>query len=193
LAEFLGGEVRVVCSKPGVGTTFRLSIVTGLITDASSEEDVFAALPLQTDTDKSLDKNSQSLPVGCKILLAEDGLDNQRMIMFILKKAGAIVTVANNGRIAVDQVEAANQAGEPFDLILMDMQMPELDGYDATRHLRSQGFTQPIIALTAHAMAGDREKCVNAGCNDYLTKPISKPRLLKLLNEYLAGMMVENS
>jgi len=113
--------------------------------------------------------------------LAEDGIHNQRVIAFYLQQAGARVTIAENGRSACEQVIQASQASQPFDLVLMDMQMPELDGYAAAAALRSQGFTLPIVALTAHAMSGDREKCLKAGCTDYLTKPIDKDLLLKIV------------
>ena len=85
-------------------------------------------------------------------------INNQRLIAFFLKKAGAEVTIEENGKLALDTMLAARDEGNPFDCILMDIQMPVMDGYEATGRLRQEGYTGPIIALTAHAMAGDREK-----------------------------------
>jgi len=120
-----------------------------------------------------------------RILLAEDSPDIQRITAFILKKAGAEVTLADNGQVAYEEATAARARGTPFDVILMDMQMPILDGYEATRRLRSAGYTAPIVALTAHALAEDRQKCLDAGCDDYSTKPIDRQKLLTVVAHWL--------
>ena len=88
------------------------------------------------------------------------------------------MTVAENGQVGCDLVATAAAKGRPFDLVLMDMQMPVLDGYDAVRRLRAAGVDTPVVALTAHAMKGDRERCIQAGCDDYLAKPINRDVLL---------------
>src|SRR5206468_9249094 len=120
--------------------------------------------------------------IGGRLLLAEDGRDNQRLISTHLRNAGADVVIADNGRIAVDLATT-----QRFDLILMDMQMPEMDGYAATSELRRRGMGLPIVALTAHAMAEDRARCLAAGCTDYLTKPVDKELLLATVRSYLAN------
>jgi CheY-like chemotaxis protein len=90
-------------------------------------------------------------------------------------------SIATNGVEAIDLALASRHSGDPFHLVLMDMQMPELDGYEATRRLRQEGWRGPIVALTAHAMSGDRERCLEAGCDEYLAKPIDRRRLLEIV------------
>ncbi len=114
-----------------------------------------------------------------RILLAEDGRDNQRLISLQLGRAGAEVHVAENGRVALEMLAQAEAAGRPFELLLSDMQMPEMDGYTLARTLRAQGCTIAIVALTAHAMPEDRQKCIDAGCDDYAAKPIDRVALLE--------------
>jgi CheY-like chemotaxis protein len=104
------------------------------------------------------------------------------LISTLLRKWGADVTVCDNGAAALDLALESLRAGEPFDCILMDMQMPEMDGYEATRRLRSSGYGGPIIALTANAMGSDRELCLAAGCSDYATKPINRRELAAQIN-----------
>ena len=107
------------------------------------------------------------------------------MISYRLRQAGAVVTLANNGREALDLAVVAWEEGFPYDLIFMDMQMPEMDGYTATSHLRDKGYKGPVIALTAHTMATDRAKCLACGCDDYSSKPINVPELLSLAERYI--------
>ncbi len=184
-AQMLGGDIFVE-SVPGQGSTFRLTIETGPLDDVprvASENNGDLPAPRMAG-DCAATGCGADVPAGCRLLLAEDGPDNQRLIAWILKKAGAEVTVAENGRIAVDEALAAQDRDRPFDVILMDMQMPVMDGYLATRELRSRGYAGPIIALTAHAMPEDRKKCLDAGCTDYATKPIDRRRLLELVAAY---------
>ncbi len=130
---------------------------------------------------------------GVRVLVVEDGLDNQRLIEFHLRKAGATVEIADNGKLAVQRltvdgkIDGAWKNDGKIDLILMDMQMPEMDGYDATRMLRGKGCKLPIIALTAHAMDTDYEKSSSAGCDLHLTKPIDKDMLIQACRKMLNG------
>jgi CheY-like chemotaxis protein len=119
-----------------------------------------------------------------KILLVEDNEMNRDMLSRRLQKRGFEVSMAMDGRQGVEMARAGG-----FDLILMDMSLPEIDGWEATRQLRAvpETRTVPIIGLTAHAMAGDREKALEAGCNDYDTKPVELPRLLAKIETLLGG------
>jgi len=186
LALMLGGEVEVESEK-GVGSTFTVSIDPGDIHGVSmlTSKDIATQAKQVAEEERRPHAKEVGKPLTeVRILLAEDGPDNQRLIAFILKKAGAEVEIAENGRIAVEKVHAATECEQGYDVILMDMQMPELDGYDATRQLRRENYTGAIIALTAHAMAEDRQKCLDAGCDDYATKPLDRPKLIETIQQY---------
>ncbi|MBL0921575.1 MAG: response regulator [Phycisphaerales bacterium] len=179
LAHMLGGEI-VVESAPGSGSVFTLRLPVGDLAGARMIHDPSEAL---TPVD---DQAGAALPtLRGRILLAEDGPDNQRLIAFHLRRAGADVALANNGREALDLAIQAKREGRPFGLVFMDMQMPVMDGYEATRSLRAAGYELPIVALTAHAMADERQRCIEAGCDDYETKPISPFRLLNAAARFL--------
>ncbi|MDR3110319.1 MAG: response regulator [Planctomycetaceae bacterium] len=143
------------------------------------------ASQLQSSSAQSLNEFETTLN-GCNVLLVEDVAINQLLISFQLREAGATVDVAENGQIGIDKINAKEASGQHYDVVLMDMQMPVLDGYEATKRLRQQGYQRPIIALTAHALAGDREKTLECGCDDYSTKPIDRTTLIDLISHLVS-------
>ena len=180
LANMLGGDITVK-STFGKGSTFSVTIGTGSLEDVELLDNPTEA---EISADSAKKPAAAKTKLDCRVLLAEDGPDNQRLIAFLLKKAGAEVVVAQNGQIAHDLALAARDEGNPFDVILMDMQMPVMDGYQATGKLRQAGYAGPIIALTAHAMSTDRKKCLEAGCTDYTTKPVERKKLISMVAQY---------
>ena len=183
LANLMGGDVFIVESFAGQGTRFRAYLDIGSIESSKlidpNQVSNYRNEGVNAEANSVQIASPKAVLAGCNILLAEDGPDNQNLISFILKKAGAKVTIAENGQLAVDSTLDAVIAGDPFHVVLMDMQMPVLDGYGATALLRSKGYGGHIIALTAHAMDSDRAKCISAGCDDYATKPIDRPSLIQ--------------
>jgi len=174
LAQLLGGDIAVE-SEAGRGAIFRVTVPTGSLAGVEMIDGLTeAGLPehgnarVQADASASL--------AGRRVLLAEDGIDNQILVSTYLRKAGATVKVVGDGRAAVQEARA-----NEYDVVLMDMQMPELDGYGATSKLRQTGYARPILALTAHAMTGDRARCLKAGCDDYLTKPVERSKLVAVV------------
>ncbi len=179
LATMLLGSLEVT-SDLGRGSEFRLTLPAP-----------DCALPEETHTsEEELRARATDLPSafpGARVLLAEDGLDNQRLVRALLRPLQVELAVVENGAQAVDQALAALDSGRPFELVLMDMQMPVLDGYEATRRLRAEGYGGAIVALTAHAMSSDRRRCLEAGCDEYVSKPIDRARLIDVVTVYLGA------
>ena len=175
LAEALGGRITVE-SEPGCGTTFRLLIPRSNDMRPDPKSSDLNAAETRYKIPESLDAH---------ILLAEDNPAIQRVTALHLERLGAKVALARNGEEAVEAVIRAQEANLPFDVVLMDMQMPVLDGYEATRQLRAHGYAGTIIALTAYAMPEDRDESLRLGCDEHLSKPIDWGRLAWLIGEFL--------
>ena len=182
LARLLGGDL--VCqSEPGRGSAFRVSIDPGPLVGVRRLES-FPSAPREQRGSVRHALGPVPLMRG-RVLLAEDVPVNRRLISLVLERAGIGVADAENGRVALEKALAASAAGQPFDIVFMDIQMPEMDGYEATRALRAQGYDRPIVALTSHSMPGERERCLAAGCDEYMTKPIERLALLQVLTRFL--------
>lgn len=175
LTGLLGGELSVA-SEPGHGSVFSMVIPTGVDITGRPLLDRNKVPGLAGDA--SL-KTEASVFSG-KVLVAEDVEGNQVLMQLMLAKMGVGVVIAEDGNLALQKA-----LSQSFDLILMDMQMPHMTGYEATRALRQQGNKTPIVALTANAMKGDEQTCMEAGCDGYLTKPVDRRELRRILARYL--------
>ena len=184
LAGILGGEIQVE-STLGQGSTFTLTIDPGPIDLSQTiSPDVLKSSVDELETGRAKSPKPQ---LRGRVLLAEDGPDNQRLIMHLLKHAGLDADLVGDGQAAVNKVHEAVAENNPYDIVLMDIQMPVMDGYAATQSLRGEGYDGVIIALTAHAMEDERDRCLAMGCNAHLSKPIMRAHFLKTLDEYLNG------
>ncbi len=178
LAELLNGDLTLT-SEPGKGSTFSMIIPANIDTSkvAMINNDKWKTKEQETEP---IDDNNVNNAAG-NILVVEDEYANQRVILGILEETNLQTDLAKDGIEAVNKVMNGS-----YDLILIDMQMPNMNGYDATRTIREKGYTLPIIAMTAYAMKGDEEKCLNAGCDAYLSKPVSAEKLFETMGRFLS-------
>lgn len=174
LARQLGGDVVLGKSQPRQGSTFIITVCTGSLEGVEFVKTLELTDPKAVKPIRSSDRLA-----GIKVLLVEDSQENQLLLSRFLTMAGAQVKVADNGAEGVSKA-----LSEAFDVVLMDIQMPVLDGYQATRKLRKESYSKPILALTAHALNEERDRCLAAGCNSHLTKPVDRETLLKQVAEY---------
>ncbi|MDA7978390.1 MAG: ATP-binding protein [Pirellulales bacterium] len=182
LAEMMGGHIEVE-STYRAGSTFTLNLPLSDIADATLVTEICGPAAIPQPKDEQLSELSS------RVLMVEDGVDNQRLIGHLLRKSGADVTIVENGLEAVRKLIGQPNA-EEFDVVLMDMQMPIMDGYEAVSRLREAGYDKPILAMTAHAMQGDREKCLDAGCDEYLKKPVDRHLLISTVAKFTRSAAV---
>ena len=178
LARSLGGDVTILKSEVGQGTTFKV-----MVTDQPEKrEKSTTAFDIKTKNKAVLTENMLQ---DVRVLIVDDSADNQELLSTFLIKYGASVDSAENGLVGYKKAMT-----DQFDVVLMDIQMPEMDGYTATQKLRAAGFHKPIIALTAHAMSEVRKKCLNVGCSDHLSKPINSADLVTTVARHAHETMI---
>lgn len=181
LTAALGGVIEV-SSRPGEGSTFAVRIAAGDLADVAMVE-----RPHENIRRAPEKKAVEEKPAfDCRILLAEDNDTIRLFVRRLLTMSGADVVEATDGQEAVSMSMAAMAEGNPFDVVLMDMQMPVLDGFEATRDLRRRNYAGPIVAMTAGAMEQDRERFLAAGCNDFTRKPIDRDHLFDTIHRLVA-------
>jgi two-component system CheB/CheR fusion protein len=185
LAHALGGNISVE-SVFGCGSTFTLTIDCGLVEEAR------LYLPKNVLHTNLIDA-PPPLQLNANVLIVDDRRDIRFLAQYMIEKAGGRVVTATNGQEAIDMLLATGANALQVDLVLMDMQMPVMDGYTAARKLRERGFSKPIIALTANAMKDDRDLCLEAGCTDFISKPLNATKLLSLIGAVLADANRESS
>lgn len=181
LTEMLGGQLSVT-SEIGTGSTFTFTIDVGDV-DRKGRID-----PENDGPPKISQDLTKAVRLNCRVLVVDDRRDIRFLVKHLLSKAGATVEQAEDGKAAIEQVSQALAGKHPIpDLILLDMQMPKLDGYQTAASLRKMGYKSPVIAITADAMHGDMERCLESGCDAYLSKPIDSPELFGLVQRFTLG------
>ena len=180
LCKAMGGELTV-SSKEGVGSTFAFNLPLS----KESCETPWQPLDASVKQTKAKKKPKTAPKLQGRVLLADDGPDNLRLISYLLRKTGVQIQLAVHGGEALQLALEAQAKGTPYDLILMDLEMPEGDGFEATRRLREKGISCPILALTAHGMQEILDQAVQAGCNGSITKPIDRQRFFETLASLL--------
>jgi CheY-like chemotaxis protein len=200
-AEMLGGSIAVT-STVGQGSIFTLTFPAWITTKATELQNPRRRIetvreesePAQDTTckEKEEEDDTELNLTGYRVLVVDDVRINRIVLSTQLRAISADISFAENGQEAIDLINQADTSETPFDIVLMDMQMPVMDGYAAVRQLRSQGYKKPIIAVTAHALPGDHEKTLVAGCDGYLSKPIDSQKLLEMIRNLIQTMKMSS-
>jgi signal transduction histidine kinase len=182
LIEYMGGQLSIT-SQPSVGTTVMVKLPCKMGSDITTK----------TSSPSRPPQHVPQYPANSsrrRVLVAEDTPEIQKLIHTLLVHIGIQVDLAGNGQIALDMAMRSHLNDQPYDLVIMDMQMPVMDGYTATRQLRLQGYQYPVVALTAHALHGDRQKCLDAGCDDYMCKPLDPAMFTRYVRHWLEHPLI---
>lgn len=174
LAHALNGEIRVQ-SELNRGSTFTLRLNTPKNAPEAAPDQITSEHP-----------HHPAMLQDTRVLVVDDAKDNRVLLQHFLKRTGARVEFAYDGQQAIHRINESISSSDPYAIVLMDMQMPVLDGYNATMQLRESGFEAPIVAITAHALDGDREQCLDAGCDEYLSKPVNRKALIETCERLLS-------
>lgn len=186
LVEMLGGWIEVQ-SEPDQGSTFSVAISTGPL------DNVPLVDPQPRASSESSNGDAERDAFNCRVLVVDDQPEVRYLVQNAIKEMGGEAVLATNGHEALEALEHAARSGRAIQVVIMDMQMPVMDGYQAASRLRKIGCQTPIIAVTAHAMQGDRERCLEVGCDEYVTKPIDFRKLLTLVRRFASGQRERQS
>jgi CheY-like chemotaxis protein len=177
LAQAMGGNVELVDSRVDFGSTFRISLEAGPFTTSPKVLRFEKRSGAAPNGERQISTSSIG---GCRVLVVEDNPDVRFLVRHLLRSLGANVDSADDGYDGVAKILAND-----YDGVLMDIQMPKMDGYEAVRRLREANFLKPIVALTAHAMKGERDSCLKAGFSGYIPKPVERETLIRVLSDLL--------
>ena len=175
LSKLLGGDLVLVTSKKNKGSHFRLTVLAPEIEKSSQFDSVESVIDKKNEIKDSIVNLKDK-----KILLAEDSKENQTLFRIFIESTGAQLVIVDNGKEAIKKIQS-----DQFDLGILDIQMPVLDGHETIKKIRSENINTPIFALTAHTLKGEKEKCLKNGFDGFITKPVDKETLIKAILKFI--------